>query len=120
MYDLNWVIAAAAAEVEKVGDDFIYKKDERYVLEDGTLGSAICIYYEPDGTPSCIVGRILHNAGIISPYTFDMEGASARRVASDRGDFTDEALKFLDALQDHQDRGVTWGRSLLLGMADAF
>lgn len=112
MYDKNWVIALAAAEIAVEGQDFIYKYDERAVHEDGTLGAAACSYYEEDGTPSCLVGRILHNAGLIDPDTFTREGASAGQLVDSLGGFTPEARATLNRLQSYQDEGYTWGEAL--------
>lgn len=112
MYDKTWVLAMAAAEIAVEGEDFIYKYDDRAIYSDGSVGDAACSYYEADGTPSCLVGRILHNAGLINPVTFNREGASAGQVVDSLGGFTPEARAVLNRLQAWQDEGKTWGEAL--------
>ncbi len=117
MYDLETVKAWAQNEIAKEGEDFIYKKSERSVYENGALGSADCYYYE-DGVPSCLVGRMLDVAGLITAEKIENTSANEDGVIKlirARGfSFTEDAKYFMSALQQNQDGGATWGRAYRL------
>lgn len=110
---LEQVKSWALAEIEKEGRAFIYKGDERdgYVLPE-------CYYYE-HGQPSCLVGRMLANNGIIAREDVEGEvdenGTALNEVTSGtlieqlEIDISPNAAEFLRALQSHQDSGNTWG-----------
>ena len=112
MYDLETVKAWALAEIELESQDFIYKDDLR---DDG--GMVDCRYYE-DGTPSCLIGRMLDRNWIFTPDLIDpfgntglndMEISLALNELGLRSAFSAEAQSFMRRLQGGQDRGYSWG-----------
>lgn len=87
--------------VAEKGADHVYPRAKRY---------GKCLYREPDGSPSCIVGHVLIWAGV-DPAQL-VEGFSAWRQMKTLG-VTDERVRLaLDAAQMNQDRGATWGAVL--------
>ncbi len=112
--NLETAKALVLAEIEKEGEDYVYKADER---EDD---QPVCVNYEEDGTPSCLVGRALDAGGIFSFERFNgrrslngdcdliQEGIDA--VVHTLGiAIDDDAFNFLWTLQDMQDDGYAWG-----------
>jgi len=116
LISLETAIEWAKAEIEIEGEDFIYGADRRE-SPDSTID---CFYYEPDGTPSCIVGRILDRHGLM---TFEnaptSEGQSAHRLPQVNENFTEEAQGFLVNLQMFQDEGKPWGLALECAIEDS-
>lgn len=87
------------------GEDFVYEKPD---------GSNQCMYVHSDG-PGCIVGYVLHAAGVSLEALSEHEGTYASNLiyyllgeeiidSADR-----EATGLLDDIQDRQDAGVPWG-----------
>ncbi len=115
--NLETVKALVLAEIEKEGEDYIYKEQER---QNGA--GVMCSNYEADGTPSCLVGRALDAGGII---TFEALSAAesttgaVHLLGSGIDDLVtslgigidDDAFNFLWTLQDSQDAGVSWGEA---------
>lgn len=103
------VVELAKAEIAKEGDDFIY---EQKIVDEMTM----CLYVH-DGCPDCLVGRILHAAGVELEAFEHSEGDSAHEVLENLEcdgmlQYTPEVLDFLSVLQSDQDYGRTWGYSL--------
>lgn len=109
---LETAIEWAKVEIAIEGEDFVYRAEER----DGTVHLE-CAYYEKDGAPSCLVGRILDRHGLM---TFEgrgeHEGKEAFSITPVTKNFTAKARSFLNALQIRQDSGETWGMSLGLAI----
>lgn len=78
-----------------------------------------CVYVEPDGSGSCLVGRYLIKAGVPAEELKKLDesasgGVSIRtalRRLEEPGvlDYTEAAACYLAAAQSFQDRGKTWG-----------
>jgi hypothetical protein len=94
------------------GEDYVYERPED--VEE-------CQYVHGD-EPGCIVGYILHAAGVDLGTLHDNEGIWASFVtnnlamqnvlAADYG-----VACFLDSIQGEQDRGKTWGQALAYGLS---
>lgn len=89
--------------VAEFGEDYVYKKEEQEADED-----VICSYQE-NGKPSCIVGHVLHRAGV--EYNPDWEGGPCGTFLRGEGvpGYLANALGFA---QVQQDIGKTWGEAL--------
>jgi hypothetical protein len=104
-------------------EELEYYEEHPEALED----VAECLYVNPDGTPSCIVGHLLvGKLGVPAERVKPHEGASARAVASTLGVTPDEEEYgvsvvglLLNQVQGHQDRGMSWGKALELAIAEA-
>lgn len=112
--DLETVKAWALTEIEKEGRDFVYKEEER---QDHDI--AMCYYFE-DGAPSCLVGRMFANNGLLTEEQVsgeDGEGnllneVTARSLVNFLGiEASEDVRKFLTTLQAEQDSGNTWGQA---------
>ncbi len=99
-------IRAVIAEQED-GESYVYRK------LDGK-----CVYVEPDGSGSCLVGRYLIKAGVpveeLRKLDRPVSGTTIRtalRRLEERGvlDYTWAAAAYLAAAQSSQDIGATWG-----------
>lgn len=88
--------------VEEFGADYIYKEDQLGTIE------RQCSYQE-NGSPSCIVGHVLHRAGVA--YNPRWENNAARAVLGNDG-ASWEVGRSLQVAQAHQDTGHTWGEAL--------
>lgn len=95
--------------------------DERgrdYVYDDHQGDTEECRYFV-DGRPSCIVGHLIHGLG---DEEFEREvrehelrsGSFPASMLNLQGEarFDEDALRFLQEAQRHQDRGLPWGRAL--------
>jgi hypothetical protein len=103
---LEWAKKAVEGAMKERGADFVYEKPN---------AAKECLYVHADNTPGCIVGLVLHNAGVPLSTLAKYEGTAARALiiclldeqVVDSAD--SEALYFLDALQMHQDDTTPWG-----------
>lgn len=65
-----------------------------------------CLYYHPDGSPSCVVGHYAHSLGLDNTAP---EGVSPARFFDHHGiTLTEEASKFLNTVQGAQDESNEW------------
>ena len=91
--------------VAENGTDFVYPDEWK-----DSIGT--CLYVKPDGSgPACIVGNVLHRAGVPLDELSQMEGQAADTVSGRYG-FDSEASMLLWRAQDEQDAGNTWGDAL--------
>jgi len=101
------VMEWAKTEIAKEGDDFVYEANRR-----GGESSSDCYYFE-DGVPSCLVGRMLYNNGVITEPFEDDDYENTNRIGSlikeFNVNFTPAARLFLTFLQRDQDSGIPWG-----------
>lgn len=107
------IIEAAEHAVEKMGPDYVYPRSGVNNPE-----YADCVYAEPDGSPSCIVGHVVAE---LAPEVFariaELRG-DERIFPADRlweHDFETRSKNSVYALcraQDAQDHGQTWGEAL--------
>lgn len=115
--NLNTVVEVATEIVTEKGEDYIYP---------GSF-SDNCMYWDYDEQePSCLVGHVLYNTALISKEDDFMliENSTSDQACSavekwERATFTGPARDFLYALQNRQDAGWTWGRSLEFALAAA-
>lgn len=106
--------------VEEAGEDFVYH--DRYEVEwtgEGELQDDVhgskC-RYEFQGQACCLVGRVLHRAGVTIEELKAMDrdpltGFDYVKLP-DRLDLDPDARNFLNEVQVGQDNGLTWGKSL--------
>lgn len=114
--DFDYAVKLLTELVDEFGADYIYKKDEREILWDGSLGSTDCHYILGD-EPSCGVGHALVRAGVLLGEFEGLEGmcsSIAIRELSNRGilDATQEARNVFGRFQILQDGGTPWGEAL--------
>lgn len=100
-------LAALEAVVAEGGEDYVYPDEEKD--HDG-----MCRYVRKDGTPSCIVGHVVTLLDPeLLPLLATKEGAAALSLGfPDKLHFTNQAAQVLDAAQQEQDNGKTWGEAL--------
>lgn len=108
------ILEAAEHAVEKMGADYVYPRSQPNSPDYGD-----CVYAEPDGSPSCIVGHIVAE---LDPESFalitELRGGD-RIFPADRlweSGFETHSEVAVDALvnaQEAQDNGETWGEALL-------
>ncbi|MFF9268639.1 hypothetical protein [Streptomyces rochei] len=103
-----------AEAVAEKGEDFVYvNRDGRPVAG---LTGADCHYVHGD-QPGCIVGHVLHKAGVSLADLSEYEGQGAEDPALDLAGATDDACRLLSYAQENQDRGIPWGESVRLALA---
>lgn len=97
--------------VAEKGEDYI---DPRVDAPDGDEGE--CMNWNPDGTPSCIVGHILSYHG----GTKDSIGEGTVLRLRDNKKLKADRLAYdlLAAAQDYQDRGMTWRDAVDIAKAE--
>ena len=105
--DLTFVEAVALLKrsVAENGAQTVYAKP-----------GGICLYFTPDGCPSCLIGHVLHYKGM-TYKALDDRGSNDQTDVSGliqdtviRVDMRTEAL--LALAQGFQDDGVPWGRAV--------
>lgn len=104
--------AAMERAVEKMGEDYVHPKTN------------LCVYFNDDGSPSCILGHVFADLGLIRAEELSYEGNSKKLRGLVRGNpkatmnmlFPGLSGKHYHALftslslaQDMQDAGDTWG-----------
>lgn len=99
-----------AEAVALKGAGYIYTHPDGWVAADGD-NPASCRYVHDD-QPGCIVGHVLHAAGVSLEALSEYEGQGAQDPAYQLAGATDGAARLLDFAQDHQDRGVPWGEAV--------
>ena len=99
--NLDRAIELAKVEIEKEGEEFVYK------------APVVCVNYRMDGTPSCLVGRMLDAEGLITFQSLNkakLVGATVTSLSVDlKLNLPEDTLKFLQILQRNQDEGTPWG-----------
>lgn len=120
MYDYETVKGWAERAITERGSGYVYP---RVGIRNGG-----CVYveqvYEGGLHPSCIIGVMLFNAGLLPMETFYRDTTlNASRIGflltsagggNALGDamFTRKAIRFMSILQSRQDQGKTWGDAL--------
>lgn len=94
--------------VDQYGEDVVYQK----VPLDRNNG--VGCRYEYEGNPSCLVGHVLVKAGADLSVLkgLDVIGAPADKIYTLVGGVDPAASRVLQAAQDIQDRGDSWGEAL--------
>lgn len=93
------------------GEDYVY--EQLPTCDPDAITPTTC-YYVWDDQPSCIVGHVLHAAGVPLDRLRVREGIAAHMVVrAEAPDDWDTSLEdALDAAQGLQDSGGTWGQAL--------
>lgn len=100
--------------VAEKGEGFVYvNRAGRQATE---YGSITCHYVHGD-EPGCIVGHILHKAGVSLADLSDYESQGAEDPVENLTDPEPGVTKLLNWAQDFQDRGVPWGKSVQRALA---
>lgn len=96
--------------VEQYGEGTVY---EKFVKDSLPMNGSAC-YYERDGAPSCLVGHVLHRAGVSVEMlaNIDIYGTPAGRLATVVPGLNWEAAGVLGRAQRAQDQGQPWGVAL--------
>ena len=114
-FTLEDVLNAAREVVAERGEDYVYSNS----LNEG--GSGKCVYANEDGTPSCLVGHVIHR---LDPNVF--KNLAEKEFADDTTaaelltveeyvptDFWEmEAEAAMNTAQAYQDDGLPWGTAL--------
>ena len=107
-------------EAKQLVDRAIEEKGEGYVYEQVDVPAytlETCAYFHPEtGQPSCIVGHVLAYKGVTAEQAAAGDwntGVTARGLKQnyDVLDADRSTLMFLDAVQESQDHGDTWGKA---------
>ena len=109
------VIRFAREAVEEMGADHIspaYRTGDDEIPTDEIdplrHPHSLCRYVTPDGKPGCIVGHVLHKAGVTLDALSEQEGNGAYSVASGV-EIEVTGVETLSKFQRLQDGGVPWG-----------
>ena len=90
--------------VDEKGADFTYD----------THPFTSCVYYESDGTPSCIVGHVFSYLGItkddLTDPSHNQEGLGLMYNSYLEVDY--QTLELLEKVQSLQDNEVSWGQAV--------
>lgn len=70
-----------------------------------------CLYVN-NGAPSCLVGHVLHMAGVPLGALEEFEDSSASTVTRALTTTTERVVEALLQAQEAQDHGVSWGEAL--------
>jgi hypothetical protein len=116
-FDEQKVVTDLRAVVATKGPDYVYPRGGKH----GGMGED-CVYFEPNGEPSCIIGHVLARHGVtledLRHDTEDLnEGSSVAQLIMDGllrldGPYERDLRDFLQDVQAFQDRGVPWGPAL--------
>lgn len=109
-----------AEAVALKGEDYVYTTPE------GDKGSEdyqpVCLYVHGD-QPGCIVGHVLHAAGVpldnLGRYEGDDATVAIRTLIDDETIASDLTVgRLLRAVQDRQDSGIPWGQAVQQALAE--
>lgn len=90
-----------------------YRSNPRSQVFGGGRGSS-CRYAEPDGTPSCVIGHVLADAGFEPPA---LSNVYAPLLFSDLN-LPDAVGGLVGDIQGYADHGYTWGTALRLALIE--
>jgi hypothetical protein len=108
MYTLEQTKALLDAQVAKKGADFIYQAPDESTRPN--VAGGVCLYYNDDNTPGCIVGHVLADIGY-GPNAVN-EGAGASSLPVIKLAFDGDSQTLLDCVQESQDAGSSWGEAV--------
>lgn len=103
--------------VAEKGAEYVYTNPEG--VPGGSDSLANC-YYVHGSQPGCIVGHVLHKAGVPLETLTEHETRPAGFVLRSLEDFDldHNTLRLLDDVQERQDRGVPWGEAVQQALAE--
>jgi hypothetical protein len=105
--------------VAKKGEDYVYEPPlvQTPYIEEGSQ-VALCVYFDDEGSPSCIVGHALAKKGV-TREALDNVDSELNRNAGPYGLESAEVISapvgvidLLSLVQDYQDQGTPWGEAL--------
>ena len=96
-----------AEAVAEKGEGFIYTNRNGVPAGDGVT----CHYVHGD-QPGCIVGHVLHKAGVSLDALKEYEGQGAEHPVTDLTNAPEDACRLLSYAQEYQDRGIPWGAAV--------
>lgn len=112
--DLPRALALLNRAVEDRGEDFVYPPEWREFRPAPARRVATCLYFLPEGTPACIIGKVGSYLGVTAEdvkRTGKFVGAA--RFFRDLGfTVTPAAERVLIRAQTAQDEGTPWGEVL--------
>lgn len=79
-------------------------------------GVGACVYTNPDGTPSCIVGNLAARFGLPLPDPSDDRAQSAPPSTLFPTMLSYETQNLLETVQNHADNESTWAEALDLAL----
>src|SRR5690606_38602789 len=96
---------------------YVYQPRREYVYQ-ATVGPSSgrsCLYRNPDGSPACLIGEVLHYHGV--PLASIREGSAAHVAALDAGVIEPGGrgrlvMNALDMAQIRQDEGYSWAEAI--------
>lgn len=98
--DYDTALALLERAVAEKGADYAYPR-------------SYCVYFEPDGSPSCIVGHVLAYMGVTRRDVLDWNRSPVLTLCSlevIEADYLTQRLLVLT--QMHQDSGTPWGEAV--------
>ena len=114
MITVKKAISGLRRAVRERGKDYCYLAQLKSIA--GPDGES-CVYFDPNGNPSCIIGHVFYYNGI-TPQDLSIDGFNVRANASNiysidvAGGVTPKARELLAKAQTTQDSGGTWGAAL--------
>lgn len=99
--------------VSQVPEDYVYINPEGRSAASGPIG---CEYASRDGSPSCLVGHVLHRLGL-PVYHSETQPGQGWAVTwgfehPHEEHFTPEAVSRLARVQSRQDQGTPWREAI--------
>lgn len=104
-----------AEAVAEKGADFVYVN--RYGRSAGPDNSTTC-HYVHDDQPGCIVGNVLHRAGVSLYNLSEHEGENAESPVTALFRPEPGVVDLLREVQSRQDKGASWSEAVRLALAE--
>ncbi|MFF3363612.1 hypothetical protein [Streptomyces misionensis] len=98
-----------AEAVAEKGADYVYTGPDG---EQGNPDRAAECYYVHGQQPGCIVGNVLHRAGVSLADLAQYEGQAAEDPVEQLTKANVAAVRLLISVQELQDRGTPWGEAV--------
>lgn len=122
---LDFAIKAALDAAALMPEGYIYTNPDGEVAGDLDSPHGIgCSYFDDeDGSPSCLVGHILHAAGVTAQHIpCGYSGSGSRTLVEELGEreglmVDADASFFMSTIQNLQDSGVPWDDAIKEGIS---
>lgn len=100
--------------VDAYGEGTVYEKVRLTVNDEIVDDYGIGCRYQYKQQPSCLVGHVIHRAGVpmSTLEAMDVNGVAANELTSYPTGVTVNGASVLNAAQIAQDQGKTWGEAL--------
>lgn len=95
---------------ERVKATIAGREDYVYPRSRAAGGDGKCVYFEADGTPSCLIGQAFADELRKADPDFDYNTEGVAALPD--GLFDLPAVHYLSRVQDKQDTGWTWGNAV--------